>query len=938
MARQQRLARAQAKAKLNGAKCLQKSWRGSRGRRGAAAGLDEEFQAAARDILSNRASGGTVTAADQQMMSRAASLLAFRMSPALLPFFASRYSAEWAAMPAGGKKWRADDVVAERQMRQDLLTLERILRELSSQEAARVVSPIAGKRIVSITLILLRQSTLSKSKHKLNSDVGTVQGENAYLVRLLDCLLESLLSHEGSSTGLLERDSCDMWTSRPSDYYMDILRNQCVASSPLGAHWMINIFLCFRDIMSHHEFEEGGATAMDVDGCVNEEKCDKLELQQLMKWCCRVILHLWKPKEENQPQTQPLVYQQALALLASIVFSSCHLGGGSPSWITEQLIECLASLDRLISGNSADIASSLSVAWAPTLIHFIATSITVLPNFPGSKNKGNGRGRRIPGIKSEFSSCATSDDNSMSNGSSTAASNMWMEALGDTLHSKEISVMNQVLLHSDSSQAQTKLTQQLLACSIPTILQYTLQQEPCLAMLTRCAAQGDNITSLLGGDTANAGQTTGSASLATAAAVAAFEGEDDEIEDESDDDEKQMQSQENQPDASHNATTFSTGRHSRADLLTLPKLDSLYQTGVLRAKKAAVDRLQHLHQSQVQNTHLLVSLAEKIGKGEWIQQLGDTLFDPLTSLSPTPMSSWNFLAPLTLPLWQRQAQTSYMSALSAVMTNCSGIKAGRNAASPLLARLAFHDQLLSGLWERTLHDMRLLTSQSTAASESLPAYEVFSAFCDTFAHHLLAVNDDDFLERYHQLSSNVLSQNLPGRKNLDAKDIVVVLRKILNDLYWVRPVLASDVTIAHNDAESRFRFERARLLLSGTKLWNSLYERWCRLYRAVQFCDESSWWFPHLASKGQHDNNPIIQSQTTTMGDQGVMDDGSVGSSSDDEMDDAAPVSSGDAGGDALASTFRDPKMARVLTYIPQAMPFSRRVNLFNALLESDKL
>jgi ubiquitin-protein ligase E3 C len=30
--------------------------------------------------------------------------------------------------------------------------------------------------------------------------------------------------------------------------------------------------------------------------------------------------------------------------------------------------------------------------------------------------------------------------------------------------------------------------------------------------------------------------------------------------------------------------------------------------------------------------------------------------------------------------------------------------------------------------------------------------------------------------------------------------------------------------------------------------------------------------------------------------------------------------------------------MARVLTYIPQAMPFSRRVNLFNSLLYADKL
>eukprot|EP00985_Skeletonema_marinoi_P034729 scaffold44674_cov146-Skeletonema_marinoi.AAC.2 len=58
----------------------------------------------------------------------------------------------------------------------------------------------------------------------------------------------------------------------------------------------------------------------------------------------------------------------------------------------------------------------------------------------------------------------------------------------------------------------------------------------------------------------------------------------------------------------------------------------------------------------------------------------------------------------------------------------------------------------------------------------------------------------------------------------------------------------------------------------------------------------------------------------------------------DESSVESVDVDEGDAGGDALASSFRDPKMARVLTAIPQAMPFSRRVNLFQSLIDSDKL
>jgi len=48
-------------------------------------------------------------------------------------------------------------------------------------------------------------------------------------------------------------------------------------------------------------------------------------------------------------------------------------------------------------------------------------------------------------------------------------------------------------------------------------------------------------------------------------------------------------------------------------------------------------------------------------------------------------------------------------------------------------------------------------------------------------------------------------------------------------------------------------------------------------------------------------------------------------------------MSAADAESDALADSFSDPKMARILTCIPQALPFNKRVKLFDSLLRADK-
>jgi len=745
-----------------------------------------------------------------------------------------------------------------------------------------------------------------------------------------------------------------LWTCRHSDCPVsDILRNGHVkdAPSPSATGWMVNLFLCFRDFaLSYNNAEfvdRGSALSMDIDG--SDDNDDKVEMMKLLRWCCHVILHLetldQKQTLQTPPSIYPLMYQQALALMASIIFSSFSCEGEEDSWINEQLEGCILKLAHNARKTvTSDVATyPFAMPWRPVLIHFLSTAMNSLsaPSFPNNGNKMSGANCKVPGLMPSFSpSLPTSAATSATTVSHASCQiHPWIEALRDTLSSKEVIIMNHVLSQANASQTKTQ-DHVLLTYAIPTILQYTLNHQPDLTILTSFAAQGENMKSWFAGKDAQLLGSLAVNPLSNAAAAAAYDAED--VEEESDEDEQDVLPKQHNMPVKRDSKISSTGRYSRADLQTLPKLDALYQTGALRAKKRALDRLRSMLPNDGDQ---LMTLAEKIGKGDWIQQLGNTLFSSTQSQSYLP-SLLPLLAPLSLPSWQRQAQLAYTGALAMVMASCSGIKAGRNAASPLLARLAFHDRFLYGLWERSSHNVSLLTSQSlpskTVDSSVLAsAYDVFCSFCDTFSHHLLAVNDDDFLNRYHKPAKHDHNFKVTETKDqISAKEIVLALKNILNDLYWLRPVLSSDVTNTQSDAESILRFQRARLLLSGTKLWNSLYERWCRLYRTIQFCNEDCWWFPHLASRGRHDNNPIIQSQVTTLADQGndAMDDSSVESSNMDDVDEAAPMSANDAGGDALASTFRDPKMARVLTVVPQAMPFNRRVNLFNSLLESDKL
>jgi ubiquitin-protein ligase E3 C len=197
-------------------------------------------------------------------------------------------------------------------------------------------------------------------------------------------------------------------------------------------------------------------------------------------------------------------------------------------------------------------------------------------------------------------------------------------------------------------------------------------------------------------------------------------------------------------------------------------------------------------------------------------------------------------------------------------------------------------------------------------------------FADLFIHYLVALSDQDFLRLHCKTENHECSLH-----TIMATDLVISYQSLLYEVYWTKPVLSYEMDM--NNA-------RGRLILSGTKLWNSLYERWNRLVKN-SFVEEQAWWFPYLSTR--EGDKAVVPARER---DHVLEDDADAdGSDSDDEdnmdIDEAGPneLSAAEAETDALADSFRDPKMARVLTSIPQALPFDRRVKLFHSLLQADK-
>lgn len=378
-------------------------------------------------------------------------------------------------------------------------------------------------------------------------------------------------------------------------------------------------------------------------------------------------------------------------------------------------------------------------------------------------------------------------------------------------------------------------------------------------------------------------------------------------------------------------------RLTKQDVQTMPQLDRIYQEEKLKQKNQILMALTE----QVKSSHnkayalSLIDMAIQIGNPSLWIAWGERVL--ASSSSSDAMDTTN-----------DNAQHVYVQLLARVLQSATGLRARNSATSPFLSQLAFAGggTMIEQLWLAT----KKHSGNGEVSSQDIVTCTMLTVFCDLFAHSLVALSDEKFLQQY----TNVKQEDTAAPKKVMAEEVIGILRNLLHEVYWTKPVLLDGVKLACDSTspstpEDMLRAARARFLLSGTKLWGSLYERWCRLVRSTPFCDESSWWFPHLASQ-DGDNAVVNGASSSQRNSGGVMDmdiDDEESDDDNDEMDQsqrgdesAQPqgMAAVDAESDALANAFRDPKMARVLTCIPQALPFDRRVRLFDSLLTADKL
>jgi hypothetical protein len=249
------------------------------------------------------------------------------------------------------------------------------------------------------------------------------------------------------------------------------------------------------------------------------------------------------------------------------------------------------------------------------------------------------------------------------------------------------------------------------------------------------------------------------------------------------------------------------------------------------------------------------------------------------------------------------------------------------------------------LWSHVKNQLELLQGngigKNVSSSHQLQEIHAFGSgatFCDLFVHHLLAMDDDEFL-----LSYTSHNTNRKAKSSIAAVELIELLKSNLHILYWAKPVVVHDVVlpmdVVGSTMDKKVACQKSRFLLSGTKLWNVLHQLWSRLYTTNKFCEKECWYFPRLVTKGKDEEGAIFgtrdEYQDVDM-DENNGDDDSASSMDIDDNYERVTTNTVDEENDALASSFKDPKMARILASIPQAIPFDRRVRLFNSLLAVD--
>jgi len=332
--------------------------------------------------------------------------------------------------------------------------------------------------------------------------------------------------------------------------------------------------------------------------------------------------------------------------------------------------------------------------------------------------------------------------------------------------------------------------------------------------------------------------------------------------------------------SSHKKARGGSTPYKRQEILTMIKLDRYYNERI----QQAIDKQNHSFDA------LTIEVATKIAKASWKEWgfhiLGEGKIEGAVGIDDDD----NRIDEVEVDCYVEGL--GYLLQASSSMRSISRF----TPMSPL----AFNPTILCALWNLIREGQRGF---------------ILSIFSDLFSHYLLALSDEDFVKYHCNIDSSVDFAN-----RINAKDLVARYGQELHEVYWTKPVVSSEIQMDSS---------RGRLILSGTKLWNSLYERWNRLVN-VTFCEESAWWFPHMGSK--EGDKAVIPDRE--------LDHGANEGDDNDSMDideDRNQLSKAEEATDALADSFRDPKMARLLTSVPQALPFDRRVKLFHSLLKADK-
>jgi hypothetical protein len=206
------------------------------------------------------------------------------------------------------------------------------------------------------------------------------------------------------------------------------------------------------------------------------------------------------------------------------------------------------------------------------------------------------------------------------------------------------------------------------------------------------------------------------------------------------------------------------------------------------------------------------------------------------------------------------AQEAYVTLTANMLQGSTGLRPRQSGTNAFLTKLAFAPDFLGSIWQycrtrldrgaemalayETVPSARSIAAVAAAMRQETITYTCFSVFCDLFAHHLIALKDDQFLKNHTTVAADVSgssSRSLAWRKKHAVAGRLYSLGKLFGQIRL--PFAGGELS-----EEDRLEVVRGRLLTTGTKLWNSLYQIWCRLLRHTPFCDESTWLFPHMTS------------------------------------------------------------------------------------------